>query len=115
MDHIIIRILDDQTVISSITLVITTACGVGVAWLNSKRKQLIELSKGAKRSSLRSEFLNIYNSSEFTWQEKWDMTEPLVKEYFEELNGNHYIHGLNEKMRQHVMREKEEMNGKDSN
>lgn len=113
MDHIIIRILDDQTVISSITLVITTACGLGVAWLNSKRKQLVELSKGAKRSSLRSEYLNIYNSTEFTWQEKWDMTEPLVKEYFEELNGNHYIHGLNEKMRKHV--EEEKAIGKDSN
>lgn len=113
MDHIIIRILDDQTVISSITLVITTACGLGVAWLNSKRKQLIELSKGAKRASLRSEYLNIYNSTEFTWQEKWDMTEPLVKEYFEELNGNHYIHGLNEKMRKHV--EEEKANDKGSN
>ncbi len=113
MDKIIIRLLEDQAVISGLTLFVTTACGCGVAWLNHKRNQLVELSKGAKRSSLRSEYLNIYNSTEFTWQEKWDMTEPLVKEYFNDLGGNHYIHGLNDKMREHVEREK--ASGKNSN
>lgn len=108
MDRLIVKLLENQAVISGITLFVTTACGVGVAWLNHKRNQLVELSKGAKRSSLRSEYLNIYNSTEFTWQEKWDMTEPLVKEYFNDLGGNHYIHGLNEKMRRHVEKEKED-------
>jgi hypothetical protein len=102
MDKLIVRLLEDQTVMSAISLLMTTAIGVGVAWLNHKRTQLIELSKGAKRSSIRSEYLNIYNSTEFTWKEKWDMTEPLVKQYFGELEGNHYIHGLNEKMRKHM-------------
>ena len=110
MDNLIVKLLENQAVISGITLFVTTACGCGVAWMNHKRNQL---SKGAKRSSLRSEYLNIYNSTEFTWQEKWDMTEPLVKEYFNDLGGNHYIHGLNEKMRRHV--EEEIANGKDSN
>ena len=113
MARLILRIVENQAVISGITLFVTTASGVGVAWLNHKRNQLVELSKGAKRSSLRSEYLNIYNSTEFTWQEKWDMTEPLVKEYFNDLGGNHYIHGLNEKMRKHV--EEEKANGKGSN
>lgn len=107
MDKLIVRLLEDQTVMSAVSLLMTTAIGVGVAWLNHKRTQLIELSKGAKRSSIRSEYLNIYNSTEFTWKEKWDMTEPLVKQYFGELEGNHYIHGLNEKMRKHM---KEELN-----
>ena len=102
MDKLIVRLLEDQTVMSAVSLLMTTAIGVGVAWLNHKRDQLIELSKGAKRSSIRSEYLNIYNSTEFTWKEKWDMTEPLVKQYFGELEGNHYIHGLNEKMRKHM-------------
>lgn len=102
MDKLIIRLLEDQTVMSAVSLLMTTAIGVGVAWLNHKRNQLIELSKGAKRSSIRSEYLNIYNSTEFTWKEKWDMTEPLVKQYFGELEGNHYIHGLNEKMRKRM-------------
>lgn len=102
MDKLIVRLLEDQTVMSAVSLLMTTAIGVGVAWLNHKRTQLIELSKGAKRSSIRSEYLNIYNSTEFTWKEKWDMTEPLVKQYFGELEGNHYIHGLNEKMRKRM-------------
>lgn len=102
MDKLIVRLLEDQTVMSAVSLLMTTAIGVGVAWLNHKRTQLIELSKGAKRSSIRSEYLNIYSSTEFTWKEKWDMTEPLVKQYFGELEGNHYIHGLNEKMRKHM-------------
>ena len=102
MDKLIVRFLEDQTVMSAVSLLMTTAIGVGVAWLNHKRNQLIEFSKGAKRSSIRSEYLNIYNSTEFTWKEKWDMTEPLVKQYFGELEGNHYIHGLNEKMRKHM-------------
>ena len=105
MDKLIVRLLEDQTVMSAVSLLMTTAIGVGVAWLNHKRTQLIELSKGAKRSSIRSEYLNIYNSTEFTWKEKWDMTEPLVKQYFGELEGNHYIHGLNEKMRKHMEEE----------
>lgn len=105
MDKLIVRLLEDQTVMSAVSLLMTTAIGVGVAWLNHKRNQLIELSKGAKRSSIRSEYLNIYNSTEFTWKEKWDMTEPLVKQYFGELEGNHYIHGLNEKMRKHMEEE----------
>lgn len=105
MDKLIVRLLEDQTVMSAVSLLMTTAIGVGVVWLNHKRNQLIELSKGAKRSSIRSEYLNIYNSTEFTWKEKWDMTEPLVKQYFGELEGNHYIHGLNEKMRKHMEEE----------
>lgn len=113
MDNLIVKLLESQAVVSGITLFVTTACGCGVAWLNHKRNKLEELSKGAKRSSLRSEYLNIYNSTEFTWQEKWDMTEPLVKEYFNDLGGNHYIHGLNEKMKRHV--EEEKANGKNSN
>lgn len=98
MDKLILRIVENQTVISAITLVITTACGLGVAYLNHKRDQLIELSKGAKRSSLRSEYLQIYNSHDFTLKEKWEMTRPIVDEYFGNLQGNHYIHGLDKKL-----------------
>ena len=100
MERLILRIVENQTVISAITLVITTACGLGVAYLNHKRDQLVELSKGAKRSSLRSEYLQIYNSHDFTVEEKWEMTRPLVDEYFGNLKGNHYIHGLDEKLKE---------------
>ena len=91
---------------SAITLMITTACGLGVAYLTHKRDQLVELSKGAKRSSIRSEYLQIYNSHDFTVSEKWEMTRPLVDEYFGNLQGNHYIHGLDEKLEKLYTKEK---------
>lgn len=91
---------------SAVTLVITTACGLGVAFLTYKRDQLVELSKGAKRSSIRAEYLQIYNSHGFTVEEKWKMTRPLVDEYFGNLQGNHYIHGLDEKLEKLYTKEK---------
>lgn len=100
MERLILKLIEDNTVISAISMVITTACGVGVAYLTYKRNQLVELSKGAKRSSLRSEYLQIYNSKEFTVTEKWNMTRPLVDEYLNKLQGNHYIHGLDTKLRE---------------
>lgn len=110
MNNLIIRLLENQAVISAITLLITTACGLGVAYLTHKREQLIELSKGVKRSSLRSEYLQIYNSHDFTVSEKWEMTRPLVSEYFNTLQGNHYIHGLDEKLES--LHKKEKKSGK---
>lgn len=110
MNNLIIRLLENQAVISAITLLITTACGLGVAYLTHKREQLIELSKGVKRSSLRSEYLQIYNSHDFTVSEKWEMTRPLVSEYFNTLQGNHYIHGLDEKLES--LHKKEKNSGK---
>lgn len=110
MNNIIVKLLESQAVISAITLIITTACGLGVAYLNHKRDQLVELSKGAKRSSLRSEYLQIYNSHDFTVSEKWEMTRPLVSEYFNNLQGNHYIHGLDEKLES--LHKKEKKSGK---
>lgn len=95
---LILKLLEDQSVVTALTLLITTACSYGVFLLNRKREQLIELTKGAKRSSLRSEYLQIYNSHEFSIKEKWEMTRPLVKEYLDNLQGNHYIHGLDSKL-----------------
>lgn len=106
MDRLILKIVENQTVLSSIILVITTSCGLGVAYLNYKRDQLIDLSKGAKRSSLRSEYLQIFNSHDFTVEEKWEMTRPLVSEYFDNLQGNHYIHGLDKKLEALYTKEK---------
>lgn len=106
MERLILKLVENQTVISAITLLITSACGLGVAYLAHKRDQLVELSKGAKRSSIRSEYLQIYNSHDFTVSEKWEMTRPLVDEYFGNLQGNHYIHGLDEKLEKLYTKEK---------
>lgn len=113
MDRLIVKLLENQAVMSAITLLITTACGLGVAYLAQKREQLIELSKGVKRSSIRSEYLQIYNSHDFTVTEKWEMTRPIVSEYFDSLQGNHYIHGLDEKLES--LYEKEKQRGKRRN
>ena len=93
------KFLEDPTVRSSLTLLMTTLCGFGITWLNIKRNQLLEIAKGAKRASLRAEYLQIYNSKEFTSQEKWNMTRNIVDEYFNRLNGNHYIHSLDKKLK----------------
>lgn len=113
MDRLIVRLLENQAVMSAITLLITTACGLGVAYLAQKREQLIKLSKGVKRSSIRSEYLQIYNSQDFTVTEKWEMTRPIVSEYFDNLQGNHYIHGLDQKLES--LYEKEKQRGKRRN
>ena len=73
--------------------------------LNNKREQLLDMTKGTKRSSIRTEYLQIYNSTEFTEKEKWEMTRPIVKEYFDELQGNHYIHGLDKKLEEKLIEE----------
>ena len=106
MERLILKLVENQTVMSAITLLITSACGLGVAYFAHKRDQLVELSKGAKRSSIRSEYLQIYNSHDFTVSEKWEMTRPLVDEYFGNLQGNHYIHGLDEKLEKLYTKEK---------
>lgn len=52
-----------------------------------------EMLKSTKRSSLRSEYLQIYNSSVFTNKQKYEMTRELIETYTN-LDGNHYIHEL---------------------
>lgn len=52
-----------------------------------------EMLKSTRRSSLRSEYLQIYNSSVFTNKQKYEMTRELVEAYTN-LEGNHYIHKL---------------------
>ena len=104
-NSLVLKLLEDQSVVTALTLLITTACSYGVFILNRKREQLIDITKGAKRSSLRSEYLQIYNSHDFTVQEKWEMTRPLVKEYFDNLQGNHYIHGLDKKLEELYQKE----------
>lgn len=104
-NSLVLKLLEDQSVVTALTLLITTACSYGVFILNRKREQLIDITKGAKRSSLRSEYLQIYNSHDFTVQEKWEMTRPLVTEYFDNLQGNHYIHGLDKKLEELYQKE----------
>lgn len=57
-----------------------------------------EMIKSTKRSSLRSEYLQIYNSPVFTNKQKYDMTRELIETYTN-LEGNHYIHTLDKALK----------------
>lgn len=105
IEKLILKLVEDQSILSALTLLITTACGLGVAILNNKRTKLMDMAKGTKRSSIRAEYLQIYNAKEFTTKEKWEMTRPIMKEYFDVLQGNHYIHGLDKKLEEKLIEE----------
>lgn len=60
--------------------------------------QNYEMLKSTKRSSLRSEYLQIYNSTVFTNKQKYEMTRELIETYTN-LDGNHYIHELDAKLK----------------
>lgn len=62
-------------------------------YVDEQNKRLISI----KRSMLRSEYLTIYNSTEFTYEEKYKMTRSLISEY-RKLNGNTYIKELDIKL-----------------
>lgn len=108
MDRLIIHILESEQVTSAVTLVIVSLCGVGITWLNLKRSEMSDLARSSKRSGIRNEYLSIYNSTEFTWTEKWEMTRDLSHQYFIELHGNHYIHSLELLMQAKMEEEKKE-------
>lgn len=110
MDRLIIHILESEQVTSAFTLVIVSLCGVGITWLNLKRSEMIDLARSSKRSGIRNEYLSIYNSTEFTWTEKWNMTRDLSQQYFIELHGNHYIHSLELLMQAKMEDEQKEEN-----
>lgn len=63
-----------------------------------KFAQNYEMLKSTKRSALRSEYLHIYNSTVLTYRQKYDMTRELIETY-ETLEGNHYIHELDSKLK----------------
>lgn len=55
-----------------------------------------------KRSILRSEYLAIYNSTEFTYDEKYIMTRHIITDY-QKLRGNTYIKELDAKLASKVI------------
>jgi hypothetical protein len=70
-----------------------------------------EKQKSIKRSTLRNEYLSIYNSDKITLQEKYEMTRDVVEDYTA-LNGNHYVKALDEKLAEALAEEtaKKEVN-----
>lgn len=71
---------------------------------HSERNESID---SLKRSSLRNEYMNFYNSIEFTYREKYEKTREIIAEY-KRLNGNHYISALDELLLKKAIQEDEE-------
>lgn len=60
--------------------------------------QNYDMLKSTKRSALRSEYLQIYNSTVLTNRQKYNITRDLIETY-ETLEGNHYIHELDSRLK----------------
>ena len=58
-----------------------------------------------KRSSLRTEYLGIYNSNSFTDEQKYGLTRDIIRSY-NKLNGNHYIETLDKELEERVNADK---------
>lgn len=114
------KILLDERVITGLSLLTVTILSSLTANLNlyidrskkeknneqKRRKEFeeeqTEKLNSIKRSMLRSEYLSIYNSSEFTYSEKYMMTREIIKSYIA-LNGNTYVKELDERLCTHVI------------
>ena len=71
-------------------------------------KERVDSLNGIKRSSLRNEYMNFYNSKEFKWNEKYEKTRDIIDEY-KSLGGNHYISSLDEIMLKKAIKEDEDV------
>nr|DAR94978.1 MAG TPA: hypothetical protein [Caudoviricetes sp.] len=60
-------------------------------------KEQIDRLNSIKRSMLRSEYLTIYHSGDFTYNEKYIMTRKIISDY-QKLKGNTYIKELDAKL-----------------
>mgnify|MGYP007127202831 FL=1 len=69
-------------------------------------KERVDSLNGIKRSSLRNEYMNFYNSKEFKWHDKYEKTRDIIEEY-KSLGGNHYISSLDEIMLKKAIQEDE--------
>lgn len=106
MNKLIENILLDEQVISSLITLLLACVGYLVVKVN-KLKADTEANVQArtlqmeslKRSALRNEYLGIYNSTEFTYEQKYGMTRDIIKDY-KKLKGNHYISILDKDLKE---------------
>lgn len=111
LNHLLGELLRSQVVVTALSGVVL---GV-LAYLNARIKALTnrteldqqvltEQAESNKRSALRNEYLQIYNSPHFTIEQKWGITRDIVADY-KRLNGNHYIHLLEEELKAQLEKE----------
>lgn len=106
MDKLIENILLNDQVISSLVTLLLACVGYLVVKVN-KLKADTEANvetrnlqiESLKRSALRNEYLGIYNSTEFTYEQKYGMTRDIIASY-KKLKGNHYISTLDKDLKE---------------
>lgn len=112
LNNLIGELLRSQVVVSSVTAVVLGVTSYLTVRLNNMSKQIeldqqaqTDMAESTKRGTLRSEYLAIYNSPTFTLEQKYGMTREIMKEY-ERLNGNHYLHSLDEALKEKIDKER---------
>ena len=112
LNRLIGELLRSQVVVSSVTAVVLGVTSYLTVRLNNMSKQIeldqqaqTDMAESIKRSNLRNEYLDIYNSPTFTVEQKYGMTREIMKEY-ERLNGNHYLHSLDEALKEKLDKER---------
>lgn len=112
LNNLIGELLRSQVVVSSVTAVVLGVTSYLTVRLNNMSKQIeldqqaqTDMAESIKRSNLRNEYLAIYNSPTFTVEQKYGMTREIMKEY-ERLNGNHYLHSLDEALKEKLDKER---------
>lgn len=116
MDKLVENILLNDQVTSSLVTLLLACVGYLVVRVN-KLKADTEANVQArtlqmeslKRSALRNEYLGIYNSNEFTYEQKYGMTRDIIKGY-KKLNGNHYISTLDKDLKDKAENEVKQQN-----
>lgn len=117
MDRIL-QFLTNAPVLSTLLSLLTAGIGYIIARVKTinedirfNRQYNMELQCSQKRSGLRCEYLNIYNSPYLTIEEKYNFTRIIHRDY-KNINGNHYIDELDQKLTQEYHKYMEEKNAK---
>ena len=98
------RFLTNPTVLTTIMSMVAAGISYIIARvrtlnndINVNRKINAEANKSHKRSTLRCEYLSVYNSHFLSIEEKYNFTRSIYVEY-KRLEGNHYIDELDDKL-----------------
>ena len=99
-----IRFLTNPTVLTTIMSMVVAGIGYIIArvrklnnYIKVNRKINAQAQKSQKRSTLRCEYLSLYNSQFLSIEEKYNFTRVIYVDY-KRLEGNHYIDELDDKL-----------------
>ena len=102
--ELLIHLAKENQLMGAIAGLIVSAIGFVTAKVRHNQKELLkaaakqkEQSDSIKRSTLRAEYLSVYNSDKLTLEEKYRITRIIYADY-KKYKGNHYIDELDSKL-----------------